>query len=87
MENKHKVLLQGLPNRNLFTALDYDGLTHQITTLVHTDINNFFIASTLSGISETLARGSSPNATDGPYFSDEFAWYSMSLVSNIWLNI
>ena len=81
MEHKHKVLLQGLASRNFFTTLNYGRFTHQINALVHVDINNFFLVSTHKGISEVLAKASSPNASDGPYFSDEFAWYSMSLVS------
>jgi len=81
MYHKYKSLLQNMPTRHLLTKLESsEKLTGQIVKLVHVDIVNFFIASTPTAISETLSKASNPNATDGPYFSDEFAWYSMSLV-------
>ena len=82
MYHKYKALLQNMPTRHLLTKIEKgDKLTAQISKLVHVDIVNFFIAATPDEISEVLARASNPNAEDGPYFSDEFAWYSMSLVS------
>jgi ionotropic glutamate receptor len=82
MYHKYKALLQNMPTRHLLTKIESsDKLTAQISRLVHVDIVNFFIAGTPDEISEVLAKSSDPNAKEGPYFSDEFAWYSMSLVS------
>jgi len=83
MELKSKSLLKGLPTKQLLAHLDFSNLTGQVTRLVNVDIGNFFIASTPSGISEVLARASSPDGINGSYFSDEYSWYSMSLVSKL----
>lgn len=81
MYHKYKSLLQNLPTRHLLTKVEKtQNLYGQIDKLVHVDIFNFFIAATPTQISEVLAKASNPQAKDGPWFSDEFAWYSMSLV-------
>lgn len=71
-----------MPTRHLLTKVERDTpkLRNQIDRLVHVDIVNFFIAATPSEIQAVLVEASDPNMKDGPYFSDEYAWYSMSLV-------
>jgi len=81
MDHKQKLMLNDVSTWKLFVGLEFGNLTAQIIKLVHEDFTNFFIASTPSAISETLARASSPYLKDGPYFSDKFAWYSMSMVN------
>lgn len=73
-----------MPTRHLLTKIEKDNaaLRKQIDRLVHVDIVNFFIASTPNEISAVLAEASDKEMKDGPYFSDEYAWYSMSLVRN-----
>ena len=83
MYHKYKSLLQNMPTRHLLTQVKMksEEIRQQIDKLVHVDIVNFFIAAKPAMISEVLAQASDPNARDGPWFSDEYAWYSMSLVS------
>lgn len=82
MYHKYKSLLQNMPTRHLLTKLEKDsaGIRKQIDRLVHVDIVNFFIAATPNEISSVLAEASDKDMKDGPYFSDEYAWHSMSLV-------
>jgi len=82
MYHKYKALLQNMPTRHLLTKKETNiaALRKQINRLVHVDIVNFFIAASPEEISEVLAAASDPTMEDGPYFSDEFAWYSMSMV-------
>jgi len=84
MYHKYKSLLQNMPTRHLLTKTlrDRAKLSEQLDKLVHVDIVNFFVAGSSKQITEVLMQASNPNAKDGPYFSDEFAWYSMSLVRN-----
>ena len=74
-------LLLNLGTRHLIIPIDYKNLTGQALKIVHVDMANFFMAASPNGISDMLAKASSPNITNGPYFSDEFAWHSMSMVS------
>jgi ionotropic glutamate receptor len=82
MYHKYKSLLQNMPTRHLLTKVERENsaLRKQIDRLVHVDIVNFFIAATPNEISEVLSQASDPEMKDGPYFSDEYAWFSMSLV-------
>jgi len=84
MYHKYKALLQNMPTRHLLTKVERENsaLRKQIDRLVHVDIVNFFIAATPNEITEVLTQASDPEMRNGPYFSDEFAWYSMSLVNN-----
>lgn len=84
MYHKYKSLLQNMPTRHLLTKVEKErsAIRKQIDRLVHVDIVNFFIAATPNEISSVLAESSDPTMKDGPYFSDEYAWYSMSLVSD-----
>lgn len=81
MYHKYKSLLQNMPTRHLLTKLEKSIPTvrKQIDRLVHVDIVNFFIGASPNEISGVLAEASDPEMKDGPYFSDEYAWYSMSM--------
>ncbi|CAG7815216.1 unnamed protein product, partial [Allacma fusca] len=81
MYHKYKSLLQNMPTRHLLTKVErsVEAIRKQIDRLVHVDIVNFFIAAGTAEISTVLAESSDPQSRDGPYFSDEYAWYSMSL--------
>ncbi|ODM93591.1 Glutamate receptor ionotropic, kainate 2 [Orchesella cincta] len=81
MYHKYKSLLQNMPTRHLLTKLETTTtkLRKQIDRLVHVDIVNYFIAASPNEISGVLAEASDPDMKDGPYFSDEYAWYSMSM--------
>lgn len=83
MYHKYKSLLQNMPTRHLLTKVERGNtnIRRQIDRLVHVDIVNFFIAARPTEISGVLIEASDPNMRDGPYFSDEYAWYSMSMVS------
>lgn len=85
MYHKYKSLLQNMPTRHLLTKLEKStpAIRRQIDRLVHVDIVNFFIAASPNEISHVLTEASDPEMKDGPYFSDEYAWYSMSMVSSI----
>ncbi|XP_035708909.1 ionotropic receptor 25a isoform X1 [Folsomia candida] len=85
MYHKYKSLLQNMPTRHLLTKLEKDsaGIRKQIDRLVHVDIVNFFIAATPNEISSVLAEASDKDMKDGPYFSDEYAWHSMSLEEGV----
>lgn len=83
MEHKYKALLQNMPTRHLLTKKEHKigALRAQIYRLVHLDVVNFFIAGSIDEIGEILrVAGEFGEKDDGPYFSDEFSWYSMSLV-------
>lgn len=82
MYHKYKSLLQNMPTRHLLTKLEVgaEAIRRQVDRLVHVDITNFFIAASPNEISSVLAEASDPMMRDGPYFSDEYAWYSMSMV-------
>jgi len=85
MEHKYKALLQNMPTRHLLTKKEHKigALRAQIYRLVHLDVVNFFIAGSIDEIGEILrVAGEFGEKDDGPYFSDEFSWYSMSLVWN-----
>lgn len=73
-----------MPTRHLLTKLEKstENIRRQIDRLVHVDIVNFFIAASPNEISGVLAEASDPQMLDGPYFSDEYAWYSMSMVGH-----
>jgi len=88
MYHKYKSLLQNMPTRHLLTKTlrEPSKLYEQIEKLVHVDIVNFFVAGTSKQVTEVLKQATNPNAKGGPYFSDEFAWYSMSLVRHTYLD-
>lgn len=85
MYHKYKSLLQNMPTRHLLSKIEKNvtALRAQIIRLIHVDIVNFFIAAPVDQVTEILVQASNPDVPDGPYFSDEYAWYSMSQVTTL----
>ncbi|ODM89690.1 Glutamate receptor ionotropic, kainate 2 [Orchesella cincta] len=84
--NSHAVsyevsLLHNIPTRQLLAELETNvqGIRQQVDRLIHAGYVNYFIAASPSEISGVLAEASDPGMRDGPYFSEEYAWYSMSM--------